>query len=680
MEKYVDKDHKTVIRSTLLNIDSSFRNLYPKNIYKSDGRLLPSDPLNMTVNSDIIKVYYPNHGLKMGDRIIMQNVNGISKIVSNSFYLLNKFKYMIIIFEDNMIETNYSNYVNNLYINIEIYGDKTIDNMINNIPLNSLLGTKTALIYNNIPSLDVKDIKLDDIINKYYPNYTTEILNKNLLFVQLPLEYINQKQNYLEIQQVFKISYLHIGGINIGYLNANYPINNYNYQSHHEVFNIINSDYFEIETNSVSYGTLTGGGNNVQVMKIINSITGFPNADTYVINLKKSFNNVINIELVSTEFPYIDLIVRKNINDKLYWKNLEDGPNEYYIIVDEGTYTTTTLLDKLKTKLNATLRITSTEVNKIYNVFDVEFETNTQTVKLTAYNESRQPNSFSIRTETINNFIYYLLTINHKNNLVSIGDKITISAATDTTIKIISDNVTQVYSIAASYINKEHTVYSVDVNNQTYDVILGLQDQVFKELVGVESRGGENITIKSKTKFALLFNKSDTIGDIIGFKNVGSEYAITDFQSIITNKDKYLNAVNLNSVGNEITYSSGFINLSGKYNYFLMYLNDIEFIYSNNNLPSAFAKILLSGNPGDILFNTFVKQPSDIYSKTFPISNLTELNVKFTYPDGTPLDFRNTNHSFTIRIIEEQVQGKAININSNTVTFIDELKVANLKD
>jgi hypothetical protein len=33
-------------KSTLLNIDSSYRNLYPKNIYKSDGKSLPLNPLN----------------------------------------------------------------------------------------------------------------------------------------------------------------------------------------------------------------------------------------------------------------------------------------------------------------------------------------------------------------------------------------------------------------------------------------------------------------------------------------------------------------------------------------------------------------------------------------------------------------------------------------------------------
>ena len=638
-------------KSTLLNIDSSYRNLYPKNIYKSDGKSLPLNPLNFKENSNIITVNYPNHGLNNGDRIIVQNVNGIDKIVSNSFYLLNKFKYMLIVFDDNFININYKNYVDSLYINIELYGDKSIDNLINNIPLNSLLGIKKALIHNDIPSLDIKDIKLDSIINKYF-TFTNDLLNKKLLYIELPLEYINQKDDYIEISQVFKISYLHISGIPLGYLNANYPINNYNYQSHHEVYNVINNDTFEIETKTIAYSDVAGGGSKVQIMKIINSITGFPNANYYIITLKKSFNNVQKIELVSTEFPYIDLIVRENLNDKLYWKNLSDGPHEYYITIDEGTYTTTTLLEKLVTKLNSTLRITSTPVNKIYNFFDVQFETNTQTIQFTSYEQSRLPNSFSIRLETINNFVYYILTINHKNNFVSPEDIITISSATDTTVTILTDSVIQLYSIATGYLNKDFSVYSVDVNNQTYDVIIGLKNEIFTELVGVEARGGENVTIKSKTKVSLLFNKTDTIGDIIGFKNVGSDYSITDFKSIITNKDNYLNAINLDTVGNEITYSSGFINLSGKYNYFLMYLNDIEFIYSNNNQPSAFAKILLAGNPGDVLFNSFVKQPTDIYSKDFPIANLSELIIKFTYPDGTPLDFRNTNHSFTLRIIE----------------------------
>ena len=94
----------------------------------------------------------------------------------------------------------------------------------------------------------------------------------------------------------------------------------------------------------------------------------------------------------------------------------------------------------------------------------------------------------------------------------------------------------------------------------------------------------------------------------------------------------------------------------GKYNYFLMYLNNIEYIYSNNNInKSAFAKILLNGNPGDILFNSFVEQPNNLYDKNFPIPSLSRFIISFLYPDGNNVLFRNINHSFTLKITEEKI-------------------------
>lgn len=665
-----------IIKSTLINVDSTYRNIYPKHIYKSDGRILDSNPLIFTKDSNIIKINYNNHGLKNGDLIIMQNVTGISKTIVNSFYLLNKFKYMIIIFNDNMIDSNYKDYIDRLNINIELYGEQTIKNMINNIPLNSILGIKKVLNANDIPLLSLSNSTIDKIITPIFNDYNIDILNKNVIFIELPLEYINENQPILQINQVFKLSYLHIGGIPLGYLNANYPINNTNYQSQHEIYKVIDSNNFEIMIKYKSFMDITGGGKYIQIMKILNSIIGYPDSNDYVINLKKSFNNVINIELISTEFPYVDLIIRKGINDKLYWKNIDDGNYIYNIIIDEGTYTTNTLLNKLLYYLNNTPLVSSINSNLdfvIYNLFEISFEPNNQKIVFTPYKQSSLPNSLSIRTELLDNNYYYILTVNHKNNLVSVNDIVTIIGSTNVTMKIEKNNKTQIFSFSASYINTNHKVYSIDLSNETYDIILGLRDNIFTELVEVESRGDQNIKVKTKTKVSFLFDRKDTLGEIIGFKNVGEENSITEFSTSISNKDNYVNAINLDTVGNELTYNSGFINLSGRYNYFLMYLNDIEFVYSNSNLPSAFAKIQLSGNPGDILFNTFVKQPDDIYSKAFPISNLTELSLKFFYPDGNKVEFRNTNHSFTIRIIEEQVQNEETYLNSQRITFQDQL-------
>jgi hypothetical protein len=647
----------TKTKTTLLNIDSSYRNLYAKNIYNSDNKILPNNPLDFKINSNKININYPNHNLKIGDKIILQNVEGMVRIIGNHFFLVNNFKYLVIVLENIAIDLNYKKFVDSLYINIEIYGNQTINNMIDNIPLNSILGIKKVFITADIPSIEepTEISKLISVYQQIFPNLNiTDLINisNNILFTELPYSYISNQNNFIALNQVFKLSYLHISGIELGYLNANYPINNNNYQSYHEVTNVINSDIFEIQIFSKPYMSISGGGSKVQVMKIVNTITGYPNANNYVITLKKNFNNVINIELVSTEFPYIDLIIKKGINDKLYWKHLNDGPHIYSVQIDEGTYNADTLLLKIQNKLNNVKRIISTDILTIYNIFNIEFESNTQSIIFKSYENIKLPNSLLIKLEIINNNQYYILRVIHKNNTVEINDTINISNATDTTIKIQNNNDIEIYSISSNYINGDKQIYNININDQTYDIILGLKEEIITDIINNESQGGDNIVIKIKTKISFLFDKSDTIGDVIGFKNVGNLSSITPFNSIISNKDPYIYSNNLDQVGNIIDYSSKFINLTGKYNYFLMYLNDIEYIY-NNTLPSSFAKILLSGNPGDILFNTFVKYPTELYSNVFPINTLSELTIKYLYPDGNEINFRNIEHSFTIKIVEE---------------------------
>ena len=104
-----------------------------------------------------------------------------------------------------------------------------------------------------------------------------------------------------------------------------------------------------------------------------------------------------------------------------------------------------------------------------------------------------------------------------------------------------------------------------------------------------------------------------------------------------------------------------------------MYLNNIEFI-NNINIPTAFAKILLSGNQGDYLFNTFIRITNDVYSSSFPIPEITKLNISFLFPDGSVPDFRNINHSFTLKIVEEVIQSNDMQRNSNHTNYINEMK------
>ena len=672
---------KKIIKTSLVNIDSSFRSVYPKNICSSNGQTLPSNPITFTTNSNVIKFNFPNHKLESGDNITVQNVEGIVKTVINSIYLFKNFKYAILLFDSNNIDINYKNYVDNIFCNIELAGEQLENNSMDSIKINDLLGIKKCLIASkDLPSTTYLSLlstpELVSILSSTNTLVSSDLDTKCLL-IELPLEY-NGNNVYYQVNQVFKINYLHIAGIPLGYLNANYPINNYNYQNSFEVVDVFDSNNFTVAINLKSFGNIQGGGNNIIVCKIVNTITGYPDADNYVINLKKSFNNVTNIELISTEFPYVDLIIKKDINDKLYWKHIDDGEYVYSITIDEGFYSSDSFLKNLIKKINSIKRVNPDLTEETFNYFDITIESNIQKILFKPYNLSKLPNSLSISEKNINNINYFVLTVSHTNNFVSIGDKIVISNASNVTVT--SSGEILIKLISSNYINKEHNVYEINTKNFTYDIILGSTNEIAYTTIESPFSGGENILVKSKTKVSFLFNKSDTCGDILGFKDVGNKYSIIDFTSEISNYNTYINSVNLNSVGNIISYSSNFMNFVGKYNYFLMYLNDIEYIYSNNNIKSAFAKIQLSGNPGDILFNTFVDTPNTIYYKGFPIQTLTELSIKYTYPDGSRINFRNINHSFMLKITEELLQNDNTYLNSQNISVMDEYKKANLKD
>uniref|UniRef100_A0A6C0H945 Uncharacterized protein n=1 Tax=viral metagenome TaxID=1070528 RepID=A0A6C0H945_9ZZZZ len=635
--------HK-ILTSTLVNIDSSFRNINPKNIYISNNKTkLPLNPL--IINKNIVTINYPNHNLQVGDNIMIQNVIGFNKIISNEIYLLNNFNYAIInLLEDNMIDNSAS--TENLYINIHIYGNLIESSIINNIPINNLIGIKNSLIFKNIP------FKYTAILTK-----VASILNlnyKNCIFIQLYTEYTNNNIDYYCINQTFIIEYLHINGVPLGYLNADYPINNINFQSSYDVYKIIDNDTFMIHLKVDAYNNnlIGAGGDNIKINKIINSINGYPDANNYTINIKKTFTNVIDIKLVSSEFPYTDLLIKSNINDKLYWKTIEGGDIINIITIDEGSYTTTQLLNKLQ---------------KLMPSFIITIENNINLISFSYYNNINLPNCISV---VLNDPINYILNIYHPKNILNVNDIITISKSTLITFKIVSSNNTQIYAIDGSYINNSFTITEIIKETNSYNVILGARNNITTSLINYESNGGEAINIRVPSKFSFLFNKNDTIGTELGFLNVGYMYSITDFKHTITNSDKYINDIQLNSIGNSIIYNNGFLNMVGKYNYFLMYLNNIEYIYSNNNINKpAFAKILLSGNPGDILFNTFVEQPNNLYDKSFPIPSLSSFDISFLYPDGNTVLFRNINHSFTLKIIEEKIQNNNTYLNSTKLLY-----------
>jgi hypothetical protein len=650
---------KTEYKTRLLNVDSNYRNQIPKNIYTSTNIILSNNPIKTTSNSNILQINYPNNNFSVGDKIIIQNVEGLTKTITNNLYFFINFQYLFVYFPNHGIKVNYLDNIDYFHGSLNIINDIGTKTSYGNIPINAITGVFD--IY--LPSLvDKKTPLLPEILSILNVN-TAGDLDNDYFLIYLPYPFTTSSGLYYVASDVYTISILNISGIPLGYINADYRINYERFQGYQTITNI-DADNIYIQTAIKAYCNTSSGGNKIQIMKIINTLDGYPDANNYTISLKHGFNNVVRIELVSTEIPYIDFLVINNTNNNLYWKHYDDGNYVYQLVIPEGNYTGTSLVDKITTLINQVTRFNSTVENPTYNIFSINLDSFSQEITFSPYKNTALPNSLSVSILEVNNVKYVQLTVNHPGNLVQSGDTIVISGA----VKIGT-------IIDASYINTTLTIYSINVTEQTYSALLAPLNQITNQTsIDITGNGGPSTIIKTKAKVSFLFNYSNTIGTILGFKDVGQNNAITPYKTVISNLDDYVQSTNLNQVGN-IDTSKLLFNFTGSNLYILMYLNNYECVINNSDQDIAFAKIILSGNPGDILFNTFINYPLEF---DFPLSTLNELTVTFKYPNGDLVDFRNINHSFTLRIMEQIKYPYNTNINSKDVNFIDTIKEVRL--
>ena len=638
-ENLEDFENNYTLKVSLLNIDSKYRNYNPKNILDGNPIFLENNPLITTENSYEVKIFYPNHSFKIGDKFILQNVVNEKIILKDKFFLVDNFDYLLI----NLENHNYNNIVNHNELDNKMFISNfdTLDpnkRLLGNIPINSILGYKEFFTFENI---EIENTILNNILNNF--NITENELNLNFVFVQLPFEYskVNKLNNDIvftdiyTIETIFELKNDSIGGIPLPYLNANYPINNQQYNSCHFVSKIDNTHIY-FNSNVKSNSSTSGGLDKIFIAKIINVIEGFTRSDNYIIDLKKSFTDVVRIELVSSEIPFVEFNIKNNItaqNNKLYWKYLDDGDFIYSVTLDEGSYGPDNLLSKLLQQMNKIERLGSTSKNKIFNLFDVVIDKNSQEVQFKSYKLESLPHSLKIIKDNVLSNIYKL-QITCANNYVNVGDKITISGAA------------QIGDILSNIINGEHEVFEINNSNDTFTIIIPVD--VTRQNINTSGTGGPYVKVKVPVLASFLFNYQDTIGNLLGFKNVGNQTSVTEFKHITSNFDNYIEEIKFDEVGNKDIYNP-LLNLTGSYFYIFLYLNDFEGIISNTLAPNPFAKISLSGYTGDIMFNTFVSSPLEF---DVPVSLINELNVQFKYADNTRPNFRNFDHSFTLRITE----------------------------
>jgi hypothetical protein len=647
----LDRDNVTRYIKHYISIDSSNREILPS-VVTENATLLNTDPFSIMKGSNMLYINHENHNMQVNDRITVTGCQGASVILrtvtgvnQKSINFVDGSEYMAISYPHGLQYNNYteaSKYDASDML-IEITGLK-------GYPSNSYIG--------NIPIITINGIHRIYVINpeKSPSNINDPAYKTDTFYIKLLKKF---KGSFSPGAYNIRLTFYHHAGIPINYINAEYPIDSKNLQGYHIVTSVKKTGYF-IKLKKQSAASVQFGSDNIYVAKVTDINNGYIEPNNYTIPLGKLYTNVVMVKMISSEFPNTEKVIKSTPenkkNNKLYWQNLEDGDYMYSIELNSGNYNPISLVNAIQTKIADVPRIDiSGDIPVSYtlkNFVSVTIDPDTDLVSFKSFKEwflvkpiiNISPPIDIKGNDPIIPVTEYELTIQHNNHGLKAGDIITITKAI------------QHYGIPEAILNDVHTISDVDDN--TYKIkIKHFNLDRYRDNTG----GGMGVYVYAPNIFKMRFDYPDTIGNLLGFRNCGTESAVTKFSTVITNSDQYENETLIDETGNKKVIKNNSINLSGD-NYILVECDKFKVIENLGKVKDVFAKILLSGAPGKVLFNTFVMTPKYYFD---PIPEISSLTFSFYSPDGNLYDFNGLNHSFILEITTLNELPKGVGISNN---------------
>ncbi len=622
-----DSINKRRYKTAYLNINSAFRRKEPC-VKLEEFVSLSKDPVYFKKNSSHMFVKHPNHDCEEGDLIMITSITGKNVILRTlgdnnnpAFEVLPGCNIMKVFYPHNLPES-----YNDCKLSVEIKGIKGDKLFLGNIPVNLINGKHKIKV-----KLTQDDIHPDcNLQDPSYLNY-----DPNYFFILLPKKMHNVSPPYTLREYNFKLSLLYVAGMPLDQLNAKYPIDKHHRHGHHMIKQVTDDGY-HIDMHHKASSTLKGGGYNITVCKIIDIECGFPCPNSYKIDLGRTFNNIVSTRLISSEIPNVDKVVKdcppECTNDKIYWNILDKGGTTYHMKIDPGNYTMVELVKRIEHEFN--------KDPHMHMKVNVNIYTDKVTFKCFKKTVLCQP-IVAIEPEVdvnigIQNISIYKLQIKHPKHGILYSDaKIHISGSTS------------YLGIPEDTINTKHIITKI-IDDDTYEIELPKFNPITTIL---KTNGGASVTILVPDMFRLRFDKHDTMGKIIGFKNPCHPTSVTPYKTKITNWDDYdVKSVHCSELRSKPCHNVPQLRDG---NYMLMIAEPLYTLDSIGPVKRVFAKILFGSQSGvaqarDILFNTFART-SKFYED--PLNELSELTISFVNQNGDLIDFGNRDHSFTLEIV-----------------------------
>lgn len=648
-----DRDQIKRYYTHYLNIDSSLRNT--KTSEKTEMAVtLDHNPFTFTKDSNKLFINQQNHMFNVNDKISISGVSAIKRNLqlknqsndphttsTNIIQFTTGSIYATVAIPHRMTFKNLTEAkeydVSNIYIEIAGVNGYPGNAFIANIPVNTINTRHQILLIN------------PDTPTKY---------SDNVFYFKLLKEFTGDNKSWqINIAYTMSITFHYIAGIPINKINAEAPVS-FDILQEYQVIKEIDKNGYTILLSKTASGQLNSndstGGSNIVVSRISETVNGYPDPNHYLVQLDNTFNNVVQIRLISSEFPNCQRNVR--LKNKLYWQNLDDGDTVYTITLDQGNYLPKELSNEITKQVLLVPRIDSANLgdpiltdspysNK--NIINVDINTVTNKVKFTSFREALLNKPF-LKVEPIvdSNILLnptdvpYEITVRHPNHSLKTGDQITIT-----------DSLTY-NGIPANKINTTHNIFRV-IDENSY--IIRIEHFNFEPVVN--NGGGSSIVIYVKNNIKLFFNYPDTLGHILGFRNTGEPTSITPFNTEINNNDPYEFESTMNNNGTLKTFVSDPLRFDD-INYILVTCNQLKGIYTSGKVKDSIAKILFK-NKNETQIDTFVSSPLYFFST---LHDLSELEFTFYNPDGELYDFFGLDHSFTLEIVTLNEIPKGTNI------------------
>ena len=545
---------------------------------------------------------------------------------------------------------NFIKFINNSpYVQINTNGNLTY-------PVNKYPDIDTTKLFVELSNIEGNDLSSYignipiSLLNKVHQMYlisdTDTTGNNNRFYIKLPIDSDGTQSttNYY-----VTIKFYHYNCIPINEINSNYPINN-DHTNGYQVISAITDTEIEfvihppvnntLSLQNINYDNFPDNKIYLNTIESINK--GYPYSHSYAINLPKTYSNIVQVRLLSSTFPNVfkafNAYPSLQQNNKLYFQDVDNGSNVQYIELEEGTYTEQEFITRMEYKFSLLQRskdIAESTYDPYYYV-KINIEKSRDYIEFKNYRRALLTKPIVGVSPTINitdttiGVGSYTITINHPSHkITNIGTKVTFV------------NFIEHLGLSADTLNQTYTITNI-IDDNTYQIVI---NRINLNNIKNLTNGGYACEILVPREMRLLFTYSDSMGEQIGFRNIGDPHSITKFSTIITNKDSYENETNYDSLRNTKIFTNASLTFY-KDQYIIMTCKELSVIKNTRQPIDIFAKINLS-NDINLLIDNIICPPIFYYN---PIDRLSKLTFEFYTPQGIQFDFNNIDHSFVLEL------------------------------